>query len=312
MNFAGTLCWVLAGVYGLANLLLSILIACAWRSGLERRRSTSGELLALRLLPCAGASLLTLTVVLPAFCLYEPRHDAEQTGPLLVMAALFALGAAGHGALRAWRAVSATRGLLRRCGPADRSSMMAGRGVDIVDVPEPLVAVVGAWRPRILAAGCIRAACSEEEFRQVMAHEAAHVSAHDNAKLLLLLLCPDALAWMTAGTGLTERWRAAAELEADARASGSDPRRRVALASALIKVARLSSGAPRQSTLLGMPVAFDDVQGRVRQLLSPPARPHKRLPVRLLMACSLMIVALGVPMYPIVQGLVESLVALGR
>ena len=213
--------------------------------------------------------------------------------------------------LRGWRAWGATRALLRRLSPVDRSYVAARGPVDIVEVSAPVAAVVGVWRPRILAADCVRAACSDEEFRQVIAHEAAHVAAHDNVKLLLQIISPDALRWMPAGAALTERWRAAAELEADARASGCDPRKRVALASALLKVARLSSGTERRSLALSMPVAVDDVAGRVRELLAPVPMPHRPLPMRALVACALMIAVVGVPLHRSVHESIESLVAFG-
>jgi hypothetical protein len=311
MSFTETLCLVLAAVYALTCVLLSIGVAASWHAGLERGRSMPGELLTLRLLPSVGAAFLTLTVALPAFWMHEPHHERESVGPLIVLLALLALCAAGHGMLRGLRAWTATRALLRRCGPLDRCHARAGRSVNMVDVPEPLAAVVGAWRPRILAAHCVRAACSDEEFRQVVAHEAAHVSAHDNVKLLLQIISPDALMWMPAGTALTERWRAAAELDADARASGRDPRKRVALASALLKVARMSSATERRSLALSMPVVVDDVEGRVRELLAPLPMPHGRLPMRIIMAAFLMIAIIGVPLYGSVHRSIESLVAFG-
>jgi Zn-dependent protease with chaperone function len=310
MSFSETLCLVLAAVYALTCILLSIGVTLSWHAGLERRRFRPGELLTLRLLPAAGAAFLTLTVALPAFLIYEHHPEREAVGPLLVGLALVALGAAAHGVLRGWRAWAATRALHRRCRPAERWQK-GGLTVDIVHIPEPLAAVVGAWRPQVLAADCVRAACSEEEFRQVVAHEAAHVSAHDNVKLLLQIISPDALGWLPAGAQLTARWRAAAELEADARASGGDPRKRVALASALLKVARLSSGSERRSLALSMPVAVDDVAGRVRELLAPLPTPHRRLPTMALMACALAIVLGGVPLYGSVHESIESLVAFG-
>jgi hypothetical protein len=311
MSFTETLCLVLAAVYALTCILLSIGVALSWRAGLERRRSSPGELLTLRLLPSVGAAALTLTVALPAFLLHEPHHQAEPAGPLLLVLALFAPGAAAHAMVRGWRAWTATRALLRRCGRLARYDERAEGSIDIVDVSEPVAAVVGVWRPRILAAECVRAACSDEEFRQVIAHEAAHVSAHDNVKLLVQIMSPDALAWMPAGTALTERWRAATEFQADARASGCDPHKRVALASALLKVARLSSGAEHHSLALSMPVAVDDVAGRVRELLAPVPLAHRPLPMRTLLACALMIAVIGVRLHGSVHESIESLVAFG-
>jgi Zn-dependent protease with chaperone function len=312
MSFNATLCLVLASVYALLCLTLSIGVALSWHAGLGRMRLRPGELLTLRLLPAIGAACLTLTVALPAFMIHEPRHGAEPVGPLLAVLALLALGAGGHGMLRGWRAWAATRALLRRCAPAGRCRVRTGRTVDILDVEEPLAAVVGAWRPRILAADRVRAACSEDEFLQIIAHEAAHISAHDNVKLLLQIVSPDALAWMPAGMALTDRWRAAAELEADARAGGCDREKRLALASALIKVARLSSpGGGQRTHALSMPVADDDIEGRVRELLAPSPLAHRPFPVGALLACALMIALVGMPLYRSVHESIESLVAFG-
>jgi hypothetical protein len=310
MSFAETLWLVLAGVYALACTLLSIGVAFCWHAGFGRRRSSAAELLALRLLPAVGAAFLTLTVALPAFLIHEPRHEAEPAGPLLVLLVLLALGALSHGVWRGGRAWGATRALLARLSPVDRYDARAGRCVDIVGVSQPLAAAVGVWRPRILAADRVRAALSEEEFRLIIAHEVAHISAHDNMKLLLQIVSPDPLAWLPAGIALTERWRAAVELEADARAGGRDARRRVALASALLKVARLSSGSLRPAAL-SMPIVVDDVDGRVRELLSPISNPHRSLLTAALAAGALMIALAGVPLQAGVHESIESLVAFG-
>ena len=171
---------------------------------------------------------------------------------------------------------------------------------------------IGAWRPRIVAAKRVLAACSQDEFRQVIGHEAAHIAAHDNLKLLLLLACPDALAWMPVGGALTARWRAAAELEADALATGPDRCKRVALASALVKVARLSAGAQREFAMLMMPVALDDVEGRVRRLLAPSSAATRTFRMRILISSALLVAVVMMPLYGFVQELLESLVAFGR
>jgi hypothetical protein len=60
-----------------------------------------------------------------------------------------------------------------------------------------------------------------------------------------------------------------------------------------------------------MPVAVDDVAGRVRQLLAPPPMAHGPFPIRALVACALMIGAVGVPLYGSVHESIESLVAFG-
>ena len=306
------LCLVLVAVYGLTSLLLSILVAVTWCVGLERMRLTAHRLLALRLLPNGGAALLTLFVALPAFLIYEPAHELEEVGPCLLALVLLALVTAAAGAVRGWRAGAAGRMLLRRCGAPGRWSTGDGQGVDLFDIPEPIVAVIGAWRPRIIAAEHVLAACSPEEFDQIVAHEAAHVSARDNLKLLLFVVSPDVLAWLPCAATLTARWRAAAEFEADEHAAGSDPRQRVALAAALLKVARLAMGTRSALPALAMSVALDDVDGRVRQLLCPSRNLARATAVKALVAASLLVPVLAVPLYGLVHLFIEALVGFGR
>jgi len=310
MNTVAVLGLVLTAAYGLISLLLSVLVACLWTGWLEPKPLKSRGLFALRMLPSLGASFVTLTMVLPAFLVNEPSREAEPVGPLLILLVAFALVTLGAGCLRAWRASLATTKLLRECGPRHARLRVAERDVEIMDIPGILVAVVGVWRPRIVAATRVLEACNGEELHAVIGHETAHILSRDNMKLLLLLSCPDMLASMPAGEELIARWRTAAEFEADAVATAQDPRKRVALASALIKVARLS-GAKRPLAGLSMPIAADDVAGRVRRLLRPLPVAHA-LPARNIGALALLVPLLGVPLYGLIQELLEMLVAFGR
>jgi hypothetical protein len=312
VSFSVTLFFVLAAVHGLVSALLSVVVVATWRAIHKRARLSANELLALRLLPAGGATLVVLTVVFPAFLVYEPTQEVERGGPLLVTLALFGLFTIGVGVRRASRAWKAARMLLQSCDPPDMPTLIAGQPVDILDAPEPFVAVIGELRPRIVASKRVLSACSDEELSQIIAHEVAHVASRDNLKLLLLVLGPDPLAWLPTGAALEARWREAVEREADERATGTDRHRRLALASALIKVARLSSTTASPLPALSLPVAVDDVEGRVRGLLapSPPNAPRKR--VWSLAVCSLVVPALGVPLYGVVHQFIEALVAFGR
>jgi hypothetical protein len=301
---------VLLATFGLAALVLAGVVSLVWYWGLSRVRTAAADLLALRFLPVAGALLLVLTVVLPAFLSHEPHQDRETVGPLVLILAAFALLTLGHGIGRGWRACTAARSLLRACGPTKRCVVENGYRVQVVDIATPLIGVIGGWRPRLVTAECVISACSPDEFRQVVAHEAAHVRARDNLKLLLLLACPDPLAWTPLGDTLTERWRTEAEFAADQRATGDDPDKRVELASALVKVAQqFGSGAgPRNA--LTMAVASDDVEGRVRQLLAPAEIPPARM-IRILACLALLIPLATLPLYSFVHRLIETLVRVG-
>ena len=310
MSSALTLGVVLLATFALASLLLAGLVATAWRAGLSRVRTASADLLAVRLLPVAGGLLFAATVVLPAFFGYEPHRDREAAGPLLLILAGFALLTLGHGVWRGWRAWTAARSLLQACGPPRRCMVENGCSVQVVDTAKPIIGVIGGWRPQVVTAECVISACSQDEFRQVVAHEAAHVFARDNLKLLLLLACPDALAWTALGAAVSERWRTEAEFDADQRATGNDPQNRVELASALIKVARLVDTDHRARHALTMPVAADDVEGRVRQLLAP-AHAASATISKALLSLALLIPVAAVPLYSLIHELIEALVRFG-
>jgi hypothetical protein len=311
MSFVPTLGLVLLAAYGLLSLLLSALLALACGAGFGRRLLVSRDLLLVRLLPAAGAAFIALTVVLPAFLTHEPARDGEMPGPLLVGLALFALLLIGDGTRRGYRAWAAAERFLHDVGSTGRWSAGDGRSVHILDVADPIVAVVGGWRPRIVAARRVLQECSPEEFAEVIAHEAAHVRARDNLKCLLLLACPDPLAWLPLGGALTDRWRSAAEFEADDSATGADPRRRVALAAALVKVARLSAGIARSRPALSMTVAADDVAGRVRRLLARQPAAGAAARIGGLAAVALLLPVASVPLHGLVQSLIERLVTFG-
>jgi hypothetical protein len=74
----------------------------------------------------------------------------------------------GAGCMRGWRAWLATTKLLRDCGTRYTRFSIAGRDVEIIDIPGIMVAALGAWRPRIVAAACVLEACSHEELREVI------------------------------------------------------------------------------------------------------------------------------------------------
>jgi beta-lactamase regulating signal transducer with metallopeptidase domain len=312
MTFALRLCVVLLASYSVAALLLSALVALAWRAGVRERRLSSNDLLAMRLFPACGALLAVLSGVLPAFVRYEPPHEAEAVGPVALVLALIALAAFASGMARGWRACAAARRILGEVRTLERRFAPGGESFAVVDAAEPIVAVVGAWRPRTIAARSVLAACEPDELGQVLAHESAHVAARDNLKFLLQLGSPDPLAWLPPGKALTTRWRAATEFEADERAAGGDAHKRMALASALLKVARLSAGRAASPAGLSVGVASGDVAERVRRLLGARSSDlPRRIPLRqILAACALLIPAIALPLYTRIQDLVELLVRL--
>jgi hypothetical protein len=138
------------------------------------------------------------------------------------------------------------------------------------------------------------------------------VAACDNLKLLLLTIVPDPLAWMTAGATLLGRWRIAVEFEADERAAGPDRRNRMALASALIKVARMAAQCPLPRAAIAMPVVSDDVAGRVLRLLEPsPPRVRALTAGHVVVVLAVALPLVAVPLYAHIHRLLEALVSFG-
>jgi hypothetical protein len=300
---------VLLASYACFALALDAAFAAAWFAFLRRRRWSSSDLLALRLAPIVGAALLCAAVVLPAFLCYEPAHRREPLGTGLLGLGALAVVLIGAGIVRALRAGAATRRLVRSC-TAGRCVPATAQGIEIVDVAEPLVAVFGALRPRVLAARRVLQSCSAEEFQCIVDHETAHIAAADNLKLALLHGCPDLIGSLPFGTVLVNRWKAAAEFDADERAAGADRARRLALASALIKVARLTGRRASFDATTVMAVAAGQVEERVRRLLSTAPSSRRGSLRYWLIGCALATPIAALPAYATLHRCIELLVAL--
>lgn len=260
---------VLVGVasYFAIGTLLAAGVAGWWRFA---RPATldADRLLALRLLPAAGGFLLTAFLVAPAFLRFEPAHDGERPGPVLLL-----LGAAGAmvvlaGLIRIARAVVLTRRLRRRWLESASALALPGAGTPahLIDVPYPVVAIIGILRPALVVSRTVAGGCSPDEVRLIAAHERAHLGAHDNLKRLLIDGCPDVLRWTATGRDVARAWSAAAEDAADDVATGGDRRARIALAAVLVRVARMAIGGSPAPQFASALVGLTGVERRVRRL----------------------------------------------
>src|SRR5262249_34689178 len=139
-----------------------------------------------------------------------------------------------------------------------------------VDVDTPIMALVGVLRPTLLITRGVVEALTREELRAAVAHELGHFRARDNLKRLAMRAAPDLLGMTPAAAAIETRWAWAAEHAADNRACDSE-QARCALASALVKIARLTP--PR--TPLAQPISTlvdgGEIASRVQRLLSGPS-----------------------------------------
>lgn len=281
----------LAALVGVASFFaLSTLLAAgvaAWWRLARPTTMDANRLLALRLAAAVGGFLLTACLVTPAFVRFEPAHDGERPGPLLLL-----LSAAGAwvmlaGLVRVMRAVILTRRLrLRWLASASTvpqflvrhsASRDGGDGrmpAHLIDVPYPVVAIIGILRPMLVVSRTVAGGCSVNEVQLIAAHERAHLRAHDNLKRLLIDGCPDVLRWTATGRDIAAAWSAAAEDAADDTATGGDRRARIALASVLLRVARMAIGESPAPQFASALVGLTGVERRVRRLAE--ARPLPR------------------------------------
>jgi Zn-dependent protease with chaperone function len=241
-----TLAW-----YAAINAAASLVVWVVARRALDERvqpRPGIGSLLILRFLPSTLALAISLFLFLPGHVRLEPRDLEERFPPLTFGLAVVAMGLIARSGWRVAAVVRAGRQLRRHGGRA--LPIVGDSRVRALEVPSfPGVSLAGILRPRVLVGQSACEALSGAELDVAVAHELAHQRAGDNVTRLLMLCMPDLFGTTRASRALEGAWRAEAECRADAAAVKGDARRAATLASALLKVARLTQPPPvaRQS-----------------------------------------------------------------
>jgi hypothetical protein len=211
--------------------------------------------------------------VISVFVAFEPARASEPVGPLLVACAasgLLMIAAAMWVAMHTGvRTYQVRRAWLRSATPLDVDPP-AGVPAYTIDTIAPVVALIGVFSPRLVAARGVIDACSHDELATIVAHERGHLVAHDNLKRWLLTCAPDILRFTAIHGEINDAWRNAAEDAADDLATAGREQARVNLAALLVKVARLAAGAPVPATASPFADA-DGLERRVRRLLAAAA-----------------------------------------
>jgi len=288
------LAWFLA-----VNAALSFVVIA-----LARFARRSDALLALRLLPAALSILFVAIVFIPSYWEFEPREFVEGfdlTLTLVAAAAAVVLARAFvRGAASWWRAAARTRAWT---GTAEPIAFDIGIPAFRVDAPQPVLALVGVVRSRLIVTRGLVEALTAEELAASIAHEVGHHRAWDNLKRLAMGAAPDVLGWTSAAHRLESAWAAAAEHAADAREPiASNRAARLALASALVKVARLMPPAAPIAEPIAEPISTlvggGEIAARVRCLIddaaprqsAPQRPPARRIALAVAAAASLALV----------------------
>ena len=259
------------------NALATILAATLWRVALApltarwQASTRSRMIFALRIFPALAAMLCVCVFLIPSYVAYEPRHTNETVNYKLAIVALIS----GIGlALALWRGLAAwlaTRRLVADWMRHATPLQLEGAGIPVYLIKHkfPVIAVVGAFRPRLFIAGQVFESLSREEISAAIAHEAGHLAARDNFKRACLRACRDVLTIVPTGRVLDRAWSESAEVAADESVACAGPVKALDLASALVKIARMAPANSRPTMPAGAFLIGETISSigwRVRRL----------------------------------------------
>jgi Zn-dependent protease with chaperone function len=299
----------------LVNVAASVPVAhWARRASGERRIHSAAFWFGLRLLPAVAAVAFVAAVFLPSYWKYEPPESAEGFDVTLTALAIGALAlwsaACARGLSAWWSAARRTRLWLRNAHPIS----LAATPIPAfeIDVEAPMLALTGVLRPRLFVTRGLVEALAADELDASVAHELGHSRAADNLKRLAMRAAPDLLAVTRAARAIEGRWASASEHSADRLAGDASPMKRCALASALVKVARLTPPAVPPAEPISTLVGGGEIASRVQRLLDDRAaittvRDARRLRVGLAIACAMLVVTYA-PLLRVVHRATEALV----
>jgi len=230
--------------------------------------------LALRALPFSLAFVLVVVFCVPSYLRFEPPSAQESIGPACIAAAALGLSVLLLSLIHGLRVSLQSARLVRDCNRAGRASR-GPSSVLVVDDPSRLVALLGIRRPQIVVSAGALKRLSISQIAVAIRHERAHQESRDNAKRLLLSLLPGLLPGWNGFEHLDASWRRFAEWAADDRACNGRPARALALADALVRMARLTQSS--RMAALATPLLAEDQElpTRVERLLAnlPAAAP---------------------------------------
>jgi Zn-dependent protease with chaperone function len=253
---------------GFGRLFRPLLRKCSARTRAE-------ILFVMRIGPPVLALIAIVVFMIPSYLEYEPHATDESVSwKLGLLATLSAIGV-GLAIWRGLRSWLATRSLLK-----DWLATSTRVELEAITVPTfilqhsfPIIAVVGALRPRLFIASHVFESLSQEELVAALAHEYGHLAARDNFKRSVMRVSRAALLIIPCGRSLDRAWSEASESAADEYAAQQSSLVALNLASALVRIARMIPKGQQQilpASVSGFLTSGDDVpgvKGRVRRLV---------------------------------------------
>jgi len=228
----------------------------------------------MRIGPPVIAVIAIAAFMIPSYLAYEPHATEEVVS--LKLGALATLSAIGVG-LAIWRGLRswlATRSLLKRWLASSTRIELKAISIPTFVLQQhtfPIIAVVGAFRPRLFIANQVLESLSEEELAAAIAHEYGHLAARDNFKRSVMRVSRAALLLIPCGRSLDRAWSEASESAADEHAAQESSLVALNLASALVRIARMiPKGQPQVMPAAVSAFLSEDSPGvkvRVRRLV---------------------------------------------
>lgn len=267
------------------NALASLAVAGLWRLIAKPMQRCSAHtraevLFAMRVGPPAVAVILVSAFLIPSYLIYEPYSTYESvSGKLGALAMVSALGVA----LALWRGIRswlATRSLLNEWLKSATLIQLSEIESPTFRIPHsfPIIAVVGAFKPRLFIAERVLRNLSKEQLAAAIAHECGHLTARDNFKRTLIRACRDLLLIVPCGRSIDRAWADNAEAAADERAAQQNSDTALNLASALIEIARMVPAGRRPRLPAAAFILGDETDGvkeRVKRLIALAGTSHQ-------------------------------------
>ena len=300
MNRLAIIVLVSLSAYFLLDLALSAITAIVWRTRAIAPAdlppaARARRLLQFRLVPGGLALAITLFVITPAFALFEPAHPEEQIGPLLELLSSLALIQIGYSIFSAVRSVRLTNRIERewlKNAEAIDSRRASGLQAFAIESATPMVALVGVFTPKLLAAKSVVDACTRDEIACIVAHERGHFDARDNFKRWLMASLPGVLRWTPIHREIVDAWHHASEDAADDAGTGGHAVARTELAALLLKIVRLAPSPSWQAAIVSPFVEEHGLERRVRRLLQPGLEPPAPLAIVPMIGVTVVVMAI--------------------
>ena len=236
-----------------------------------RPRLAARLLLAIRLLPVTSAIFVVAVFCVPSYLWLEQNAAAEEMGWTCLAAAVLAAGLWSDSAVNTVRTLVRSARYARSWRRSAEAVRFDGQSLPawVVKVATPIMALAGILRPRLVLSRAVVDALSAEQLAVALRHEDAHRRSWDNFKRLLLAAAPGLLPRVDGFAALERGWARMSEWAADDESVEGDSVRSLALAAALVRVARL--GNPAHATALEVSFCGDgsDLALRVDRLLHP-------------------------------------------